>query len=265
MSFFLMKGLNLQRNSIKPLHAGFGFGAKEILLHINKNSSVEKELSKKVPLVRAASVNLDQNLNSFDLDGNKFSQIPSKTSLVLEGISNLSTKNLAENQKNRNLNKGHLPKYYVHPFSAFLSWTVDAFLGFCFLIISLCVSYVFIPRGFLNISNSFAHYISMFNLNIDIIHTFLFSLQIWFFMATLVFVFQFIILIFEGATLGRWLFGITIQNHKDKNLKVSVGSKICAALSEALLLGGILSFVFIVIFPSRVPIFFWMRYSSQRR
>ena len=55
-----------------------------------------------------------------------------------------------------------------------------------------------------------------------------------------------------------------IHQLANKGLKVSEKTKVCAALSESLLLGGILSFIFIVISPSRVPIFFWMRYSSKK-
>ncbi|APJ04095.1 RDD family protein [Silvanigrella aquatica] len=259
MSFFLENYISPSKSQIKPLHIGFGFGGDVIQQRISLKIKQEKQ-----------NLDYSENVNNKIDDNSTISEnIIIKNAIVTPNVTAseeiISKSNTVHNLNNIEENNTHEKntKYYVHPFFAFLAWTVDALLGFCFLIISLCVNYVFIPKGFFEISPAIAKYFSNVTLDINFIYTFLFSLQVWVFMALMVFLFQYTILGFEGSTLGRWLFGISIQNAKDKTVRVSEKTKICAALSESLLLGGILSFIFIVLFPSRVPIFFWMRYSSK--
>jgi hypothetical protein len=267
MSFFLENYLSIQKSEINPLHDGFGFGADEIHRRLVKAVSVEKQLAAEVPVDKAISMSHEVIVSAKEIDIPLPLQIPQKPIPPKANIKPLIKKlpEFAEEEKRLQESEAIHSNYYVHPFFAFLAWTIDALLGFCFLIISLCVNYVFVPKGFFEVSPALANYLSMLTLDLNVIYTFLFSLQVWFFMTILVFLFQYTILGFEGATLGRWLFGISIQNNKNKSLKVSEKTKICAAISESLLLGGILSFIFIVMFPSRVPIFFWMRYSSKKQ
>ena len=266
MSFFLENYLNIQKSAIKPLHDGFGFGADEIHRRLGRSKESEKEVVEP-PAEKVSPVNFETSSPVNEIEIPVTPQVPQKpvpSKPSLKPPANKLSKIEADSNRVQDSDGIH-SNYYVNPFFAFLAWTIDALLGFCFLIISLCVNYVFVPKGFFDVSPTLANYLSMLTLNINVIYTFLFSLQVWFFMALLVFLFQYTILGFEGATLGRWLFGISIQNNKNKSLKVSEKTKICAAISESLLLGGILSFIFIVIFPSRVPIFFWMRYSSKKQ
>lgn len=258
MSFFLSNYLSMQRSNIKPLHVGFGFYGEEIHqrlgnIKVNEDKIKSEEKTKVTNLENSSIVNPIQPDKKIDTH-------PEKKEIETSKKSNYDDSSAREFNKNIAVKS----IYYVNPFFAFLAWTIDAILGFCFLIISLCINYVFIPKGLFVISPAFEKYISFLALDINVVHTFLFSLQVWFFMAFLVFLFQYTILGFEGSTLGRWIFGIAIQNNKNKEAKVSEKTKICAALSESLLLGGILSFIFVIISPSRVPIFFWMRYSSKK-
>ncbi len=267
MSFFLGNYLSIQKSTIKPLHNGFGFGADEIKERLGKADSGEKELATEASAAeKEVLVSYKTITTPTEIEVPQAPHIPQNPITTKVSMKPSSRKSLEfdEEAKSFQDNNEIHSKYYVHPFFAFLAWTIDALLGFCFLIISLCVNYVFVPKGFFDLSHTLAYYLSMLTLDINVIYTFLFSLQVWFFMAILVFLFQYTILGFEGATLGRWLFGISIQNNKDKSLKVSEKTKIFAAISESLLLGGILSVIFIIMSPSRVPIFFWMRYSSKK-
>ena len=268
MSFKLGIHMSVESEGIKPLHEGFGFSAEEILRRREKDFLIEKKsVSIESP---AKALNLhEETIAQVDHFGAPQVSIPDsppiKTPSRLLDNSVSSKAFIQEEEAKIFRNESEVSgTYYVNPFFAFLAWTVDALLGFCFLIISLCINYVFMPKGFFELSPTLASYLSLFSLNISVIYTFIFSLQVWFLMAIMVFPFQYTVLGFEGSTLGRWLFGISIRNSKNKSLKVSEKTKICAAISESLLLGGILSFIFIVLFPSRVPIFFWMRYCSKK-
>lgn len=258
MSFFLANYLSKQDTNIKPLHVGFGFYGEEIQKRLGKLKKIEVETNAETELKMETSI-IDKASSKMipSLDANISSAIPNSENKNKTDENEVSQNKFLDNQKFKS-------EYYVNPFFAFLAWTIDAILGFCFLIISLCINYVFVPKGIFVISPTVQKYLSFVTLDLNVFHTFLFSLQVWFFMAFLVFLFQYTILGFEGSTLGRWIFGIAIQNNKNKGLKVSEKTKVCAALSESLLLGGILSFIFIVISPSRVPIFFWMRYASKK-
>lgn len=228
-------------NSIKPLHKGFGFHVQDF--------EIEKELSQNA----IAKGEDTQVVNAHELQSQK-SHVHGKKYVkanlfeVEPGFTNHSI------SSNRD--------YYVHPFVSFLSWTVDAIIGFSFLIISLCVNLIFLPKGFFDLTSSFIARYSIFFSNLNLVILFLFSIQVWFFMAVITFVFQYAILGFEGSTLGRRLFGVYLQNHHNKSQRVSESAKVCAAFSEALMLGSILSFLFVVLMPSRVPMFFWLRYSA---
>jgi hypothetical protein len=251
-----MENSSMLKIDIKPLHFGFGFGADEIL-----KRSLKKAVDPENVLSESETVTLKEYP-----DNSLLHPLTEKTSFsttVVETATNHDTNKYKTNNTQQIQNNIPSSRYYVHPFFAFLAWTVDAFFGLCFLVISICFNYFFLPKGFFEISPFFLKYLTFLNFDTNIAYTFLFSLQVWFLMALLVFVFQYTILGFEGATLGRWIFGVTIQNHKDRLAKISEKTKIFAALSEAMLLGGILSFIFIIIFPSRVPIFFWLRYSTK--
>jgi hypothetical protein len=269
MSFFLENYLTIQKSAIKPLHDGFGFGADEIQRRLGKINLEDKEsLQEEMEVEKLTSFSSETIAIPIEIEAPPFtSKVPQNPTPSNTQIkpSAKQLREFKEEVKNNQDDKVIPQNYYVHPFFAFLAWTIDSLLGFCFLIISLCANYVFVPKGFFDVSPTLAQYLSMLALDVNVIYTFLFSLQVWFFMAILVFLFQYTILGFEGATLGRWLFGISIQNNKNKVLKVSEKTKICAAISESLLMGGILSFIFIVMSPSRVPIFFWMRYSSKKQ
>lgn len=259
MSFFLSNYLSVQKNQVRTLHSGFGFFAEEIQKKLGFQEAQKKSHES---ITQSAKSNLvtshESSIESFNI----------ATPLVEETIENSASFNSKVTPLNKEKkNQTEIPRsndYYVNPFFAFLAWTIDALLGFCFLIISLCINFVFLPKGFFAISSTHAQMLSFISADLNFIYTFLFALQVWFFMFFLVFIFQYTILGFEGSTLGRWIFGIVIKNHKDISSKVSEKSKILAALSEAFLLGGILSFIFIIVFPSRVPIFFWLRYSSKK-
>ncbi|BBH53503.1 hypothetical protein [Fluviispira sanaruensis] len=248
-----------QKRSIQPLHTGFGFFAESI------NDKSQNLPLKEIELTSQNDIYLNSDIEK--------SPIILNENYYMENINNSPTNFVKDESvyKEKQINAFYNDQkegendtnYFVHPFFAFLAWTVDALVGFCFLIISLCINTVFIPKGFFDVTSSLVKYLSVVTVDLGVLYTFLFSLQVWFFMAILVFLFQYSILGFEGATLGRWLFGISIQNSKDKNAKVSERTKFCAALSESMLLGSILSFLFIILLPSRVPIFFWMRYSSK--
>ncbi|WP_186645180.1 hypothetical protein [Fluviispira vulneris] len=248
-----------QKRSIEPLHTGFGFFAESIIDKSQYLPLKESELTAQ----NNAYLNSDIEKSPIILNENYYAEnineLPINHEKDAAVIKEKQLKAFYNDQKDVDVDNN----YFVHPFFAFLAWTVDALVGFCFLIISLCVNTVFIPKGFFDVTSSLVKYLSVATVDLGVLYTFLFSLQVWFFMAILVFLFQYSILGFEGATLGRWLFGISIQNHKDKNAKVSERTKFCAALSESMLLGSILSFLFIILLPSRVPIFFWMRYSSK--
>lgn len=266
MSFFLENHLSIQKSTIKPLHVGFGFGAEEIRQRLGKVALIEKKSDFEASIDQTIPLNYESSSPAAEIDAPFIPHVPQEPIPPKTTIRPFVKKlpEFEEEAKKLPDNDMISSGYYVNPFFAFLAWTIDALLGFCFLIISLCVNYVFIPKGFFDISPTLVKHFSVLTLDVNVIYTFLFSLQVWFFMAILVFLFQYTILGFEGSTLGRWLFGISIQNNKNKSLRVSEKIKICAAISESLLLGGILSFVFIIMLPSRVPIFFWMRYSSKK-
>ncbi|WP_397601155.1 RDD family protein [Silvanigrella sp.] len=258
MSFFLANYLSKQDEDIKPLHVGFGFYGEEIQKRLGKLKKIELDIN------TDAAIKLESSI----IEKTSSKIIPSledNASIAIPKSDNKNKTDKNDELQNKFLdNQKFKSEYYVNPFFAFLAWTIDAILGFCFLIISLCINYVFVPKGIFVVSPTVQKYLNYVTLDVSVFHTFLFSLQVWFLMAFLVFLFQYTILGFEGSTLGRWIFGIAIQNNKNKGLKVSEKTKVCAALSESLLLGGILSFIFVVISPSRVPIFFWMRYSSKK-
>ncbi len=261
MSFFLSNYLSVQKNEIRPLHSGFGFFADEIQKKLGFSQTQKKQIEN---INTSQSLKLENNAKEI-VHANEIAQPLIEEELEKATLFQNNLKN-----KNHEINIKYSPqnpeynKYYVNPFLAFLAWTIDALLGFCFLIISLCINFVFLPKGFFAISSNSAKSLSFITSDLNLIYTFLFSLQVWIFMVFLVFIFQYAILGFEGSTLGRWIFGIGIKNHKDIYKKVNEKTKIYAALSEAFLLGGILSFLFIILFPSRVPIFFWLRYSSKK-
>lgn len=260
MSFFLSNYLSVQKNEIRPLHSGFGFFADEIQKKLGFSQAQKKQNES----TDSNQFNKLENNNEI-IHANEIAQPLIEEELEKATIFQTNLKN----KKNATtLKYGHQNtdsnKYYVNPFLAFLAWTIDALLGFCFLIISLCINFVFLPKGFFALSPNNAKLLSFMTSDLNLIYTFLFSLQVWVFMFFLVFIFQYAILGFEGSTLGRWIFSIAIKNHKDIDKKVNEKTKIYAALSEAFLLGGILSFLFIILFPSRVPIFFWLRYSSKK-
>ncbi|WGL60212.1 hypothetical protein QEJ31_01160 [Pigmentibacter sp. JX0631] len=264
MSFILSNYFSTKKNDIRPLHSGFGFFSEVIQKKLN---------SHEIKQIQSDKVKNNYLENKIETKNEIFADehsseiaIPLSENILNDSENSLNNKNLKKQHEKQKIDykNSTIEKYYVNPFFAFLAWTIDALLGFCFLIISLCINFVFLPKGFFAISPSNAKILSFITTDMNMIYTFMFSLQVWLFMAFLVFLFQYSILGFEGSTLGRWIFGIAIKNHKNIHLKVSEKSKICAALSEAFLLGGILSFLFIVIFPSRVPIFFWLRYSSKK-
>ncbi|MGY3804895.1 hypothetical protein ACWNT8_12570 [Pigmentibacter ruber] len=264
MSFTLSNFFSPKKNEIRPLHTGFGFFSEVIQNKLNTSEIKQTNIEK---FQNSNLVNKTENKNEyFNEEHSSEIAIPLTENILSESDSKVANKSIKRQQEKNKLDNKNisLEKYYVNPFFAFLAWTIDALLGFCFLIISLCINFVFLPKGFFAISPSNTKILSFITSDMNIIYTFMFSLQVWLFMAFLVFIFQYSILGFEGSTLGRWIFGIAIKNHKNIHSKVSEKSKICAALSEAFLLGGILSFLFIIIFPSRVPIFFWLRYSSKK-
>jgi hypothetical protein len=253
-----MEKSSMHKLDIKPLHFGFGFGADEIL-----KRSLKKTVDHENILSESETVTLKEHPDNSLMDSMTAVDKKSFSTAVIESVTSHDANQSNANNVQQIQNNIPNTRYYVHPFFAFLAWTVDAFFGFCFLVISICFNYFFLPKGFFEISPFFLKYLIFLNFDTNIAYTFLFSLQVWFLMALLVFVFQYTILGFEGATLGRWIFGVTIQNHKNRLAKISEKIKIFAALSEAMLLGSILSFIFIIIFPSRVPIFFWLRYSTK--
>ncbi|KAB8033203.1 hypothetical protein [Fluviispira multicolorata] len=248
-----------QKEKIRPLHTGFGFFAETIIDKSHNSPNKKIELSDEYLM----NSNDEFELNNVILDNSISTQIIENSTPLSKTDESIKRDRRSEVFKSDQRSTAVDSNYFVHPFFAFLAWTVDALVGFCFLVISLCVNTVFIPKGFFDVTSSLVKYFSIATGDLGVLYTFLFSLQVWFFMAILVFLFQYSILGFEGATLGRWLFGISIQNNRDKNGKVAERTKFCAALSEAMLLGSILSFLFIILLPSRVPIFFWMRYSSK--
>jgi hypothetical protein len=238
-----------QKKEIKPLHTGFGFGAQEILKNFREKSqkpSLSTPLDSKSPCMPSLSQNFAQSSSPFK----EFADHQ-------ESLSSRSSEDQHRNSEDQ--------QYHVPSFFAFLAWSIDSLIGFCFLMISLCLNFVFIPKGFIDIWGSFFDYALKMSLNLNLFYTFLFSVQVWFVSALFVFLFQYTMLGFESATLGRWLFGIAIQNHKNKKWKVAEKTKVCAALSESLLLGSLFSFLFVLFFPSRVPLFFWMRYSLKKQ
>lgn len=273
MSFFLETPEPVQKSIIKPLHYGFGFGAEEILENLKKTDLKQEPPHNPQPSLLFETPHEVVEKPYQAHVGTQVSQISPEVTLPLPPKPNSSKipsrseqtlKNQLESSvKPLNISEVADTNYYAHPFFAFLAWTIDALVGFCFLLISLCINFVFVPKGFFDVSSAFVKYATLLSVDINVFYTLLFSLQVWLCMFILVFLFQYSILGFEGSTLGRWLFGIKIQNNKNKKLRPSESTKICAALSESLLLGGILSFIFIIFFPSRVPIFFWMRYSSK--
>ncbi len=85
-------------------------------------------------------------------------------------------------------------------------------------------------------------------------------LQAWLFAALFVFVFQFIVTCFFGASAGRFVVGISLASHQR-----GFWNRICLAMSEALCFCGLGTLVLTLPLPSRVPLFPWLRFSVASR
>ncbi|MBX9703419.1 MAG: hypothetical protein K2X39_04640 [Silvanigrellaceae bacterium] len=150
--------------------------------------------------------------------------------------------------------------FFKDRFVTFYAFLIDFFFAAIVFLGNLFIGSKYSVFDFVFNQKQLMSFEQKYKISEGLLILYLHTIHVWFFTCLFIFILQLVAIKKRGTTFGRSFFRI----YPEKNSSFLYLDSIAIGLHEFLTLGGLLSFPFALLFPYRLPLFFWIKLSIKR-